>query len=70
MNEWISVKDRLPETKVDVLAYDGSSVFTAQIWMHRDGPYWSLPDSVSGYDAECNFNEEGITHWMPLPPPP
>lgn len=70
MSEWISVKERLPESRHDVLAYDGSFVVSAQIWRNYRGPQWSLPSSVGGCEAEANFNENGITHWMPLPPPP
>lgn len=55
MNEWISVKDRLPEPWVEVLVYRGADwpvvsceVDTNRNWLHF-------------------FN---ITHWMPLPEPP
>lgn len=63
---WISVKDRLPETNQEVLVYRGShigdlmNVYTYvgnDKWEDEYG-YWSVTD------------DEGITHWMPLPAPP
>lgn len=56
MNEWISVKDRLPEEKTRVLVFvPHSSIkidtdrIVGRIWVRWNGH---------------------ITHWMPLPEPP
>ena len=60
VSEWISVEERLPEDRVEVLACIGSLVCAA--WLDHDDapPQWiSEGDEVSG-----------ITHWMPLPAPP
>lgn len=65
-NRWINVKDRLPEKDEDVLIYRGQfrghliNVYTYlgnNEWEDEYG-YWSRTD------------DEGITHWMPLPEPP
>lgn len=64
--KWISVEDRLPEENTDVLIYRGGfrddlmNVYTYMghnEWEDEYG-YWSRTD------------DEGITHWMPLPEPP
>ena len=64
MNEWISVKDQLPEIKHEedggvnmVLVYkkDGFECSgDIQIW-----------NTLYLHNHECSF-----THWMPLPEPP
>lgn len=61
--EWISVKDRLPEGKVNCLVHYKHS------YCDNDG-YWAI--GVSFYDGnEFHIGlEYKITHWMPLPPPP
>ena len=65
--EWISVDDRLPESRILVLT-----------WTHDYGQRLRM----RGSQAEEWFNEYGrstmdifeyeepITHWMPLPDPP
>ena len=57
--QWISVKDRLPESSGSYIVYSGKSgtVFTAHFWA-RDNR-WS--------GRSLNLT---ITHWMPLPEPP
>lgn len=63
---WINVKDKLPEENADVLIYRGGfigdlmNVYTYKghnEWEDEYG-YWSITE------------DEGITHWMPLPAPP
>lgn len=69
MNEWISVKDRLPETKVDsfgdtsdyVLAYRCHPVGCVDIEYYDKGlNRWNGDNQYDGH----------ITHWQPLPEPP
>ena len=70
MNEWISVKDRLPEIDGNVLvivngrphknvtlesAYELAEFSPAFGWIMEMWPEWETPD---------------VTHWMPLPEPP
>ena len=59
MNNWISVKDRLPEEEY-VLCYQGGSCRTPNI---RVG----FRSSFSGHWFPNLYN---VTHWMPLPNPP
>lgn len=63
--EWISVKDRLPETTDTVLAYivgygaTPEIVMVQKLWEH-------------GYWRHRNYGtiDEFVTHWQPLPEPP
>ena len=70
VSEWISVKERMPDHRGDVLVYTGNGV----------GISWRSP--VSGWngcylpsrDPRESMEDEliaaSITHWMPLPTPP
>lgn len=58
MSEWISVKDRLPEPKTDILAYHSSGSIKQEIALFGDKPF--LYEGLYG----------PVTHWMPLPEPP
>ena len=71
MSEWISVKDRLPETEDDFVlvivsgeprkniklqsAYELATYNTEDGWILEKWPDWMCAK---------------ITHWMPLPEPP
>lgn len=66
MNEWISVKDRLPEADGDYLVYlvannmpKNKSIITLY--------YTNLSKRFVYYDNDNLFT---VTHWMPLPEPP
>ena len=63
VQEWISVKDRLPEDDSDVLAYsrigEESRIYPA---CYSNGVWF-----------DCVFNApatDTTTHWMPMPNPP
>ena len=64
VQEWISVKDRLPENDQWVLCFMKDKSFgTFRVfqwnyidWQWNDGNEW--------------FDEKDVTHWMPLPEPP
>ena len=61
VQEWISVKDRLPDNEqwAVCVMYDGSfRTFQWDYidWMWNDGNEW--------------YAEKDVTHWMPLPPAP
>jgi hypothetical protein len=56
-SRWIPVSERLPEVNVEVLVTDGERRKSA-----------SLQDGSFLIHGEYEF--EGVTHWMPLPPLP
>ena len=63
VQEWISVKDRLPEEKVDCI------VHYKHAYCDNDG-YWAI--GFCFYDGE-KFRIDlayKVTHWMPIPQPP
>jgi len=71
MSEWIPTKDRLPEKDQKVLFYvlDREQMYAG---------YFTIDSHRSTFASErfrenLNdwwFDEEIITHWMPLPKPP
>lgn len=56
--EWISVKDRLPEEKVKVLVVLGSNIRGKRICIDQ-----RIPGKWRGLGCL-------VTHWMPMPEPP
>ena len=66
--QWVSVKDRLPETRHAVLVY---TPHHKNIWaasMHEDGNWYIW---TPGGRALLDPDWYGpITYWMPLPEPP
>lgn len=66
MSEWISVKDRLPESEGAYIVYtDRGSVFVEHFY-----PTKRFRDD---YIREAAWSHQGktrVTHWMPLPKPP
>ena len=64
MSEWISVKDRLPETEREILIYtDCEYIYMAR--MYEDGEAWPVSNGCG-----CCGYKESFTHWMPLPEAP
>ena len=64
LNNWISVKDRLPEKDSTVLIYtEAHDTYMAKIY--KDSEAWPISNSCG-----CCGREERFTHWMPLPQPP
>lgn len=71
--EWISVKDRLPPEKTNVILFDGDEIFCG------DFHYMDFPDGrreeywgVQACDGQCYgwYQKNMISHWMPLPEKP
>jgi hypothetical protein len=68
-SNWISVKDRLPEQEVDVLACcisKGGKNTSFEKYETYHAIERLLP---FGFRSDLFFNAE-VTHWMPLPEPP
>lgn len=62
MNDWISVKDRLPEVGEHVL------VFSPITGIKNDFIYRALEENDAAEDMF--FRSGRVTHWMPLPQKP
>lgn len=58
MNEWISVKDRLPRCGDRVIMTDG--VFVCEAFLSISGKW--VRNGIGWIESE-------ITHWMPMPTP-
>ena len=65
-DRWISVNDKLPEPKTDVLAaWDDGAVWS--IWQN-----WANDNDKDKflYYVDMGASVHEVTHWMPLPEPP
>lgn len=61
---WINVKDKLPDTGIDVIWIDQEGFMFIRAL--EKGDTW-----IDGhYDTEIGWIMPPITHWMPLPAPP
>lgn len=67
MNEWISVKDRLPDDNISVLVHVDGCAYVASY--HVKYLQWFM-DGVSGYEYDTALDNAIVTHWMPLPESP
>ena len=80
VNEWISVKDRLPDKDGHYLVHKDlwGDRYVATVWFAKDGRKVSRYDFENrwknvwyDYDSEYgNVILDNVTHWMPLPQPP
>ena len=61
--KWIALQDKFPESYEGVLVTDGVVVTAAELTKSFG---WTGHE-FGGYEWEWDFNEEEITHWMPLP---
>lgn len=68
-NDWISVKDRLPEINQEVLISYGKKPFLLIAFLYH--PQYPKKDvKVFCGTNNTNYSLEYVTHWMPLPEPP
>lgn len=75
VNDWISIKDKLPEPRTWVLAYIKypSPVFEIERGIHKTGDVKKVfyDGFYDGFCKDKSFCGSGtITHWQPLPKPP
>ena len=80
VQEWISVKDRLPEKDGAYLVTTNSFGNRQSVklrWFAKDGENVDAYDLAGQkdvwylYDIECGYvSINSVTHWMPLPQPP
>ena len=80
-NEWISVKDRLPDKDGRYLCYcsygENIGVFSVidfakhLCYVDKYGFVGKYHSGWYAYDSEYGYYQrDSITHWMPLPEPP
>ena len=63
VQEWISVKDRLPEIGRSVIVYNAPAKCAAEAMYKGEGRFLQFRWSA-------RLQEHEVTHWMPLPQPP
>ena len=63
VQEWISVKDRLPEAWKQVLIYSRHDFCESAVYIGVPGK-WRVTWNHEMLEADS------VTHWMPLPQPP
>lgn len=68
MSNWVSVKDKLPEHGVRVLAHTGT-FFQSYCVAKLDRDFGTLNSPVF-WDTSTGLFIDDVTHWMPLPEPP
>ena len=62
VQEWISVRDRLPEDWVLCACVDNEVHILCYDYIMDDWDIWGRPNSC--------YVKPFVTHWMPLPQPP
>ena len=77
MNDWISIKDKLPELNQEILVLEqGYSVtgetYYSDVWIARYIGYRGKRHFVQslGYNPQnksSSFPYDEVTHWMPMP---
>ena len=79
VQEWISVKDRLPEDSGYYLVvyrdkYNGSISIAFDMYVKCNvGEWWESEfacDITKQFRWATRLQEQEVTHWMPLPQPP
>lgn len=73
--QWISVKDRLPEPEeiVNKNSEDEFSLSSTVLTFGKNGFAIAMVERDEHHEIFCSFDGDAIekvTHWMPLPEPP
>lgn len=67
--EWVSVEERLPDSKGRYLVVSKMNMANGGVWENEEND--SEKNMVVAYYDSCgNFNCPYVTHWAKLPPPP
>jgi hypothetical protein len=77
MTEWMSVKNRLPETKAHVHGPEDKKSGLLLLYSEKHGIAVGFLEEYEGENIDwiiCglgdNLLDKDVTHWMPLPEPP
>jgi len=70
MSKWRDIKKRPPADAQPVLITNGVIVTAAKYLIWPNGTVFFSSHCWDGYEWEFVFEDEDITHWMPLPDPP
>ena len=68
VQEWISVKDRLPEELYTDVLVCRKSVFDDSVFVGVE--YAGIIDEIPRWSKDFMHPHRRVTHWMPLPEPP
>lgn len=68
MNNWISVKDRMPEMHQRVITWTTDNDGMRTVWMAHWNGYGA--GKRGGFLVSGGYRDKDVTHWMPLPEPP
>ena len=68
VNQWISVKDRLPDKSCECLGVVDGEVTEVSYDLKQKGLIcvWIMCDA----DGFKPLSDDAVTHWMPMPKPP
>ena len=71
MNNWISIKDKLPEVGTEVIVFTphNNKVTSLARYIRHEGANTYFWDNHYPGSGNCHI-QESVTHWMPLPEPP
>ncbi len=67
MSDWISVEDRLPDSKEPIVYCSTHKTTKGKIGVGV--AYWTVSDKWNP-EMSSEYCKTGFTHWMPLPEPP
>jgi hypothetical protein len=71
---WISVKERLPEENVNVLAVESGTVKVMALCYAADDDNnmgWIWGEVYDGLDGDAYMDDDyNVTYWMPIPEKP
>lgn len=71
MTEWISVKDKMPDKRQQVLFTNGFTVLKGIFVPLFSNEYRDIENVFCGENGGIFTTENwNVTHWMPLPNPP
>ena len=68
--DWISVKEKLPEAKINKLTSDFEYVICVCHWDYGETDVRAMQYGKNHFIQNGVYFDEYVSHWMPLPEPP